>query len=142
MKNKNTLIPIMVFVVTFIVVFIIFFSFSNLKNKKYYCIDQAKGIKYTFKTKEKMESFCNKINGEEEDQILEKYAIYNDLIKVNDPGFAFYPFVNDKKLIIVIAISDCNNPDGAKERAIKWFSDNNYDINDYNIEYENSCVVF
>lgn len=142
MKNKNTVVPIIVFVITFAVFLVIFFIVSSLNEEKYSCIDYEKKIKYTFKTEEKMHQFCDKLNGGEEDQVLEESDIYKDLIKVDDPGFAFYPFVVDKKLHIIIAISDCNDPDGAKKRAIKWFSDNNYDINDYSIEYENSCVVF
>ena len=125
MKNKNTVVPIIVFVITFIVFLVIFFIVSSLNEEKYSCIDYEKKIKYTFKTEEK---------------ILEESDIYKDIVKVDDPGFAFYPFVVDKKLHIIIAISDCQNPNAAKERAIKWFSDNNYNINDYNVEYENSCI--
>lgn len=140
MKNKNTVVPIIVFVITFVVFLVIFFIVSSLNDEKYFCIDYEKKIKYTFKTEEKMHQFCDKLNGGEEDQVLEESDIYKDLIKVDDPGFAFYPFVVDKKLHIIIAISDCQNPNAAKERAIKWFSDNNYNINDYNVEYENSCI--
>ena len=140
MKNKNTVVPIIVFVITFVVFLVIFFIVSSLNDEKYFCIDYEKKIKYTFKTEEKMHQFCDKLNGGEEDQILEESDIYKDIVKVDDSGFAFYPFVVDKKLHIIIAISDCQNPNAAKERAIKWFSDNNYNINDYNVEYENSCI--
>lgn len=141
MKNKNTLIPIIVFVFIFVLFLIIFLSGSNSNKNKYYCIDQAKGIKYTFKTKEKMETFCRKLNGDEDDLLLEGYDIYNDLINVDDSSFVFYPYINEnKKLSIIIAISDCQNPEAAKDKAIKWFSDNNYNISDYVIEYEDSCI--
>lgn len=141
MKNKEKIIPIIVFLMTFIV-FIITFLIINRSNKtEYSCYDYANDKTYTFKTEEEMHQVCDNLNVEE-DQLLESYPIYNDLINTDDSSFAFYPYINsDKKLSIVIAISDCDNPTSAKAKAEKWFSNHSYNINDYTIEYEYPCDI-
>ncbi len=142
MKDKNKIVPVVVFFITFIVFISIFFILGNSNKKVYSCYDSENDVNYTFNTEEEMHEVCDKfITNDDNDEALETYDIYNDLIKVNDPDFAFYPHVSDNKLYIIISIVNCNNPYKAKEKAIKWFSDHSYNINDYNIEYEYPCEV-
>lgn len=142
MKNKEKIIPIVVFLMTFIVFIIVFVLINNVNKDKYSCYDYEKDMTYTFKTEEEMHQVCDKLNGNDDDQIMESYPIYDELLKVNDPDFSFYPYINDdKKLAIIIAISNCEHPAIAKEKAEQWFSDHSYNIKDYVIEYENSCIV-
>ena len=89
-----------------------------------------------------MHKVCDNLYENDEDKIMDTYIIYNDLIEVDDPDFAFYPYINsDNKLSIIITIANCDNPTLAKEKAEKWFSDNSYNINDYTIEYEYPCNI-
>ena len=142
MSDKYKIIPLLVFVITFVIVISIFFIINNKGKDKYSCYDSLSGKTYTFKTEEEMHEVCDKLDLDEEDQKLESYPIYNDLIKEDNDDFAFYPYINDDdKLDIVIAISNCNNKETAKEKARKWFSEHSYYINDYNIEFEDPCDV-
>ncbi len=140
MKNKEKIIPLLVFTMTFIIFIVVFIIVNNSNKAKYSCFDYQTNQTYTFNTEEEMHAVCDKLEGIEEDQIMESYPIYNDLKNVNDPDFAFYPYIDsDNNLNIIIAITNCNNPEYAKEKAKKWFSDHSYNINEYNIEYENPC---
>ena len=143
MKNKNNLIPIIVFVVTFVLVFLLIYLRANHANKqKYSCYDYINNVEYTFATEEEMHEVCDKLNGDEEDQLLATYDIYHDILEIDDPDFSLYPYINsDKELTITIAISNCDTPEAAKAKAKKWFSNHNYNIKDYNIEYEYPCDV-
>jgi len=140
MKKKNILVPIIAFVIVFVVVIGIYLIYNYFNKAKYSCVDYSTNTYYEFKTEKEMHEVCDKFNGVEEDKKLEKYPIYNELIKVNDEDFAFYPYINsDDNLSITIAISNCDNPTAAKDKALKWFKDHSYNISDYNIEYESPC---
>ena len=138
--KKSTIIAIIVFVTILIIFTSIYFISKNLNKDKYYCIDYETDTTYTFKTEEEMHATCDKFNGVEDDKILESSKIYNDLISYKDDSFNFYPYVDsNKKLAIIITIIDCNSPTTAKEKAIKWFSNHSYNINDYQVDYEYPC---
>ncbi len=137
--KKEILIPIAVFVIVFILIIGIYLIYINLNKPKYFCTDYSTNTYYEFDTEEEMHKVCDKFNGVEDDKIMETYSIYNDLIEAEDPGFAFYPYISNEKLSIIIAISDCNDQEGAKKRAIKWFSDHSYNIANYDVEYEYPC---
>ena len=144
MKNKETIIPLLIFITTFVLVIIVFFVFNNSKKNEYSCYDSENNITYSFDTEEEMHEVCDNLNSTEteEDKILDSYEIYNDLLNVEEDDFAYYPYVNsDKSLTIIIAISYCNNQAAAKAHAEKWFSDHSYNINDYTVEYEYPCEV-
>ena len=143
MNDKNKIIPLIVFVCVFVIVFGMFYLFGNKKTKdSYSCYDYETEKTYTFDTEEEMHQVCDNLNGGEEDKLLSDYLIYDDIVKSNEKGFAMIPYINDdKELSIIIAISDCKNPDKAKADAKKWFSDHSYNINDYNIDYEYPCEV-
>lgn len=142
--KKNNIIAIMVFLVV-LFVFTIGYSIYNNRNsnntkEEYYCTDYETNTTYTFNTLEEMHEVCDQFSGLEKDKKLESYSIYDDLINNNDDSFTFYPYINtDDKLSIIIVITDCYNPEMAKERAIEWFENHSYDINDYIIEYEYPC---
>jgi len=139
-KNKNRIIPIIIFVIVFVFVIGIYFLYTNINKVKYSCVDYRSNTYYEFDTEEEMHSVCDKFNGVEEDKIMDNYAIYKDLVKVNDSNFAFYPYINDDDtLSITISITNCNNPLLAKEKAEKWFIEHSYNIKDYIIEYEYPC---
>lgn len=141
MKDKEKIIPLVVFVLTFIIVIVIFTVFSNSKKQVYSCYDYENDKTYTFETEEEMHQVCDKLDGVEEDKLLSSNPIYEDLIATNDSDFAFYPYINDEQeLVITIAISNCDTPDLAKKKAVDWFSEHSYDINDYIIEYEYPCI--
>lgn len=141
MKNKEKIIPIAVSLIVFIVFIVTFLIINRFNKTEYSCYDYENNKTYTFKTEEEMHQVCDNLNTEE-DQLLETYSIYNDLINTDEQRFAFYPYINsDKKLSIVIAISDCDDPISAKEQAEKWFSNHSYNINDYSVEYEYPCDI-
>lgn len=143
MNDKYKIVPLIVFVLVFIIVIGMFYLFNNKEDKmEYSCYDYETEKTYTFETEEEMHKVCDKLNGGEEDQLLSDYLIYDDIVKSNEESFAMIPYMNDdKELAIIIAISDCKNPDKAKADAKKWFSDHSYNINDYNIDYEYPCEV-
>ena len=97
MKDNSKMIPIIVFTVTFIIVILLFFVFNNSKKAKYSCYDYKTDTTYTFKTEEEMHEVCDQLENNEEDQLLDSYTIYNDLLEVDDPDFAFYPYINNDK---------------------------------------------
>jgi hypothetical protein len=139
MKNNNNYISIAVFVVVFLVVFGIF-QLVNMNKDKYSCFDYENNVTYTFKTEEDMHEVCDKLNGVADDNVMNSYSIYDELINTDDSnGFSFDPYVLDDELVIIVAITDCDNPELAKERARQWFKDHSYNINDFKIEYENPC---
>ncbi len=138
--KKDILIPIIVFIIIFIL-FIGIYLIINNKSNKYSCYDYENDITYTFKTEEEMHEVCDKFTGEKDDQLLNSYTIYNDLLNVDDSSFAFYPYINsNEELSIIITITDCDNPEQAKEKAINWFNNHSYNINDYTVEYEYPCT--
>ena len=140
MKKNSTMISLVVFVIAFIIIILGFVIYNSLNKKTYSCIDYSSNTTYTFDNEEEMHEVCDKFNGVEEDKIIDSYTIYNDLINENNDSFTLYPYVNsDKKLSIIITIIDCDNPNTAKEKAIKWFHDHSYNINDFTIEYEYPC---
>lgn len=141
MNNKDKIIPILVFIITFAIITSLFYIINNSKKNKYSCYDYENNINYKFSTEEEMHEVCDNLNsGEKENQIMDKYNIYNDLKEVNDPDFAFYPYVNsDDELTIIITILECNNKTLAKQKAENWFINHSYNINDYTIEYEYAC---
>lgn len=140
MKNKNTLMALIIFLIVFVLFIIGYVIYNSFFSKEYSCIDYSSGTTYTFKSEKEMHEVCDKFNGVEDDKKMNSYSIYNDLININDPDYAFYPYVNsDDKLSIIIAISNCDNPNQAKEKAIAWFKNHSYNINDYTIEYEYPC---
>ena len=132
-----------IFIVVFIVVFLIvvsIFSLTNSNKEEYSCYDYGSNKTYTFKSEEEMHEVCDKLNGQTDDEILNNYSIYEDLMNTDDNnGFSFDPYVSGEQLVIIVAITDCNNPEGAKEKARQWFKNHSYNINDYVIEYENPC---
>ena len=140
--NKNKLIPIGVFVITFIVFIVTYVMITNHNKNKYSCYDAETDTTYTFKTEEEMHQVCDNLTTDENDKIMDTYEIYNDLLANEDSSFSFYPYINsDKKLSIIIAISDCENPTAAKTKAENWFKSHSYDINDYTIVYEYPCNI-
>ena len=141
MKEKEKIIPLVVFVLTFVIVIVIFFIINSSNKQEYSCYDYENEKTYTFESEEEMHKVCDKLNGGAEDELLASYPIYEDLIDVNDSDFAFYPYINDdQELEIIIAIANCDTPDLAKKRADSWFDEHHYDINDYNVEYEYPCT--
>ena len=139
MKNKSTIVALIIFIVVFTVFIIGFIIYKSFFKKEYSCTDYSTNTTYTFKSEEEMHEVCDKFNGVEDDNTMTSYNIYNDLINTNDPDFAFYPYADGDKLSIIIAISNCDNPNKAKEKAIAWFKNHSYNINDYTIEYEYPC---
>ena len=138
MKDKNLKIAIIVFGIV-LVLFIIGYLIYTNKNK-YTCTDYETKTTYTFKNAKDMHEVCDNFNGVKDDQVLETYDIYHDLIKSNNKAYSFYPYLDDnKQLAIIITITDCNNPQEAEEKANKWFSEHSYNINDYHIDYEYPC---
>ena len=137
--NKYKLIPIIISIGIFII-FIVIYLIINTNKYNYSCYDYENDINYTFKTEEEMHAVCDKITGEEEDKIMNTYPIYNDLINEDDSSYAFYPYINDNKtLSIIVTVLDCDNPTRVVDKVEKWFKNHNYNITDYNIEYEYPC---
>ena len=140
MKKNSTMISIAIFLIVFVVIIMGFVVYNRFIKKEYTCTDYSSNTTYTFDSEEEMHAVCDKFNGVEDDKILGSNSIYEDLVNTNDPDFAFYPYVNSNdEISIIIAISNCDNPSKAKEKAIRWFSDRSYNINDYTIEYEYPC---
>ena len=141
MKKKNSKMMVLNgFIIVFIIIVICIVIYNSLYKKEYSCIDYGSNTLYTFKSEKEMHKVCDQFNGVEEDKIMSSYDIYDDLINTNDPDFVFYPYINaDKKLSIIVAISNCDNPNRAKEKAIAWFRNHSYNIRDYTIEYEYPC---
>ena len=50
MKNKETIIPLLIFITTFVLVIIVFFVFNNSKKNEYSCYDSENNITYSFDT--------------------------------------------------------------------------------------------
>ena len=141
MKNNSTLVAIGVFIGVLVVFIVGYFVFKPTK-KVYSCTNYETNEVYTFDSEEEMHKVCDNLSNDDDDQLLESYPIYKDLVNTNDSSFAFYPYINsDKKLSIIIAVTDCNNVEGAKEKVKKWFSNHSYNINDYTIEYEYPCDI-
>lgn len=143
MNDKYKIIPLVIFVLVFIIVMGLFYLFNNRDAKeKYSCYDYETGTTYTFETEEEMHKVCDKFNGQEEENLLSTQSIYEDIVNSNEEGFAMIPYMNDdKELAIIVAISDCKNPEKVKANVKKWFSDHSYNINDYIIDYEYPCEV-
>ena len=140
MKNKSTMTALIIFIIVFAIFMIGFIIYKSFFGKEYSCIDYSSNTEYTFKSEKEMHEVCDQFNGVAEDNAMSNYSIYDDLINNNDPDFAFYPYINaDKELSIIIAISNCENPNLAKTKAIAWFKNHSYNINDYTIEYEYPC---
>lgn len=140
MKKKNSKIALIVFGVVLAVIIIGYLIYINIPKNKYSCTDYETGTTYTFKNEKDMHEVCDNFNGVKDDQILETYDIYHDLIKENNDRYSFYPYLDgNKKLAIIITIIDCDNPKEAEEQANKWFSEHSYNINDYQIDYEYPC---
>ena len=136
--KKSTVVFIVVFVVVFITVFCILQTVMN--SSKYSCYDYENNVNYTFKTEEEMHEVCDEINGVNDDNTMNSYSIYEELISEDDKnGFSFDPYVRNDELVIIVAITDCDNPEQAKEKARQWFENHYYDINSFTIEYENPC---
>ena len=134
--KKQTIIYILVLVVIFIVVYSITDTLMKKNNDTYSCYDYTSDTYYTFKTEQEMHEVCDQFD----DNNINNYTIYDELINTDDNnGYSFDPYVRDNELVIIVAITDCTNPEQAKENARKWFSDHSYDINNFKIEYENPC---
>ena len=139
-KKSSTMIALIVFIIVFLIIIISLVIYNSLFKKEYSCIDYGSNTTYTLKSEKEMHKVCDQFNGVEEDRLMSNYDIYDDLISTNDPDFAFYPYINaDKKLSIIVAISNCDNPNQAKEKAVAWFKNHSYIISDYTIEYEYPC---
>lgn len=140
MKNKNIIIPAIVFIIVLVLSIIIYLIYTNINKDKYTCTDYETNTTYTFKNEKDMHEVCDNFNGVKDDQILSSYEIYQDIVTINSDRYSFYPYLDsDKKLAIIITITDCNNPKEAEEQANKWFSDHSYNINDYQVDYEYPC---
>ena len=138
--DKSTKFSLIIFLIVFVLIIICFFIYNRYFKKEYSCTDYSSNTLYTFKSEKEMHEVCDKFNGIEDDKILSSYDIYDDLVNTDDPDFVFYPYVNvNGELSIIIAISNCENPSKAKEKAIAWFKNHSYNINDYTIEYEYPC---
>jgi len=142
MKSKSTIISLSVF----IIILCIFITINNLfdKDYKYSCIDESTNTTYRFNSKEEMEKVCSKFNQELyliDESNLDEYPIYNKLINVDDSnGFSFDPYINsDNHLAIIVKIIDCDNQEVAIRKSKEWFVKNNFNINNYEIEYEYPC---
>lgn len=132
----------MVFIIAFIVVFIVVFSIleATMNQTNYSCYDYETNTTYTFKTEEEMQEVCSSYNGVEEDNTMNSYNIYEELINTDDrDGFSFDPYVRNNELVIIVQIIDCDNPEKAKEKVKAWFKEHSYNINNFTIEYETPC---
>ena len=110
--RKSTVVFIVVFVVVFITVFCILQTVMN--SSKYSCYDYENNVNYTFKTEEEMHEVCDEINGVNDDNTMNSYSIYEELISEDDKnGFSFDPYVRNDELVIIVAITDCDNPEQA-----------------------------
>ena len=138
--KKSTVIAIIVFIGVLFVIVTSYVIYNNLSKEKYYCTDYETNTTYIFNTEDEMHEVCDKFSGVEKDKTMKSYKIYDDLINNKDNRFTFYPYVSaDNKLNIIITIIDCNNKELAKEKAVEWFKNHSYDINDYTIEFEYPC---
>ena len=139
-KKSSTMMAFIIFMIVFVIIIISIVIYNSLFKKEYSCIDYGSNTLYTFKSEKEMHKVCDQFNVVDEDRIMSNYDIYDDLINTNDPDFVFYPYINaDKKLSIIVAISNCDNPNQAKEKAIAWFKNHSYNISDYTVEYEYPC---
>lgn len=137
MKNyKSTIISLVVFIICF---FIAICFYTSISKPKFVCTDVTNNKEYTFDTKEEMDAFCDTLS-KTEDEKMTSSSIYYDLINNNDSRFSFYPYIDgNNKFTITVVIVDCQNPSEAKNKAIEWFQNHSYNINDYNIEFEYPC---
>ena len=137
-KEKNIIIIMLVSFTAFILVFSIFQLSRN--KEEYSCYDYETNTTYTFKTEKEMQEVCSSFNGAEEDNTMNSYNIYEELINTDDrDGFSFDPYVRNNELVIIVQIIDCDNPGKAKEKAKAWFKEHSYNINNFTIEYETPC---
>ncbi len=141
--KKNTLYSIFVFIGVFVVVvggYYIYTLLTNPSEEKYSCIDYETNTTYSFATEEEMHEVCDKFNGKEYDEKLENYPEHEEITEAEDESFSFYPYVNsDNKLAIIVVLLDCNDIDGAKQKALNWLTNKGYNLNNYVIEYEYPC---
>ena len=142
MKNKNLIIALSISGIVLVLFLIGYLIISNLNKEEYTCTDYETNQTYVFKNEKEMHEVCDKFNGTEADAILSQYNIYNDLINNNDSSFNFYPYVDsNNQLAIIVSISNCENKDLAKEKAISWFREHSYNINDYQVDFEYPCEI-
>jgi len=140
MKNKNLIVYLTISAFVLIVLLLGYLIISNSKKEEYSCTDYETNQTYTFTSEEEMHKICDQFNGTEEDTIISQYDIYNALINTNNDSFSFYPYLEgNKKLAIIVTITDCDKPTQAKEQVSKWFENHSYNINDYQIDYEYPC---
>lgn len=138
MKKKSTVICFCIFIIVLVLFFSIYSLFDN--DYKYSCTDYETNTTYKFNNKETMKRVCNNYVSKE-DTILKSDPIYSKLLSVDDRyGFSFDPYVNtNNKIAIIIRILDCRNQNDAIRRSKKWFVDNEFNMNNYVIEYEFPC---
>ena len=133
---KSTIIALVIFICIFSLVLVLY---KVITKPTYVCTDTTNNVEYTFDSEEEMNAFCDNLNVID-DSAMASLNIYNDLINNNDSRFSFYPYLDSKnKMNIIVVIVDCQNPVGAKNGAIEWFSNHSYNINDYEIDYEYPC---
>ena len=137
MKNfKSIIVALVVFIGIFSLVFILY---KVIAKPTYICTDTTNNVQYTFDNEDDMNIFCDNLS-KNDDSVISSFNIYNDLINNNDNRFSFYPYLDSSNnLIITIVIVDCNNPEDAKNKAIEWFGNHSYNINDYKVEFEYPC---
>ena len=59
---------------------------------------------------------------------------------MHEEAFDLYPYVkSDGKKAVIVLVLDCNDIDATKKKALKKFSDEGHNLNEYVIEYQYPC---
>ena len=143
--KKSTLYAIFVFIGVFLVFIIGYYIFpgaTNNNKKVYSCINYETNTEYTFDNEEEMHAVCDSFNTNEQKEEKENSNEKTEKENVEEVEEAFdlYTYVkSDGKKAVIVLVLDCNDIDATKKKALKKFSDEGHNLNEYVIEYQYPC---
>jgi len=148
--KKSNLYALFVFIGVFLVFIIGYYVYtsinSNGDNKQVYsCIDYETNTEYTFDNEEEMHSVCDKFNTNEvkeenNNSNSNEQNTGKDTVEEVEEAFDFYTYEkNNGKKAVIVLILDCNDIDATKKKALRKFSADGHNLNEYVVEYQYPC---